>query len=258
MTDSLDRFKVLVNSNTPIILLETVEEARALALVRRACLDLDLPLFEWSIADGLRRSVASSSTPTGDFTGPILNTTLAAQVLAHIETMTIEAVFVLKDFHRHLDDAVVVRRLRNLAQQFARTRRALVLAGPPMRVPEELEKQVEHLPLPMPDRAALRQVIESTYERLARRQKIKRSLDPTGLAAMAANLSGLTEEEAERAVAQALVSRSELSAAVIEDVLQAKKALRIGWWTPAAASPAPKSKRSYRPPCTPRSASRNP
>ncbi|MGH9580281.1 MAG: hypothetical protein ACRD2R_04750, partial [Terriglobales bacterium] len=185
MTDSLDRFKVLVNSNTPIILLETVEEGRALAVVRRACLDLGLPLFEWSIADGLRRSVAASAGGApGDTAsaGPILNTTLAAQVLAHIETMTIEAVFILKDFHRHLDDAVVVRRLRNLAQQFARSRRALVLTGPAVRLPEELENQVEHLPLPMPDRAALRQVIEATYARLSHRQPLKWSLDGAGLA----------------------------------------------------------------------------
>jgi len=58
--DTLERIKVLINSSTPIILMETVEEERALALVRQAAADLSLPVFEWSIADGLTRSPGSS------------------------------------------------------------------------------------------------------------------------------------------------------------------------------------------------------
>ena len=48
--------KVLINSSTPIVIMETVEEVRALALVRAACSELNLAVFEWTIADGLVRS----------------------------------------------------------------------------------------------------------------------------------------------------------------------------------------------------------
>jgi hypothetical protein len=37
--DALERLKVLINSSTPIVVMETVEEARALTLVRAACSD---------------------------------------------------------------------------------------------------------------------------------------------------------------------------------------------------------------------------
>src|ERR1700688_4835433 len=53
---SMERLKILINSSTPIIVMETVEEVRALMLVRAACSDLSLPIFEWTIADGLVRS----------------------------------------------------------------------------------------------------------------------------------------------------------------------------------------------------------
>src|SRR5438045_7171251 len=43
----------------------------------------------------------------------IYNTADPVQALANMESMTLEAVFILKDFHRHLDNAVVVRRLRS-------------------------------------------------------------------------------------------------------------------------------------------------
>src|ERR1700675_4963666 len=51
----IDRLKVLINSSTPIVIMETVEEVRAMSLVRTACSELNLAIFEWTIADGLVR-----------------------------------------------------------------------------------------------------------------------------------------------------------------------------------------------------------
>src|SRR5205807_5125986 len=56
MVDPLERLKVLINSSTPIVVIETVEEMRAVMLVRAAGGELNLPVFEWSIADGLTRA----------------------------------------------------------------------------------------------------------------------------------------------------------------------------------------------------------
>src|ERR1700721_72456 len=61
MTDGLDRLKVLINSSTPIIVMETSEEMHAISLVRAACAELKMATFEWSIADGLVRSGAKES-----------------------------------------------------------------------------------------------------------------------------------------------------------------------------------------------------
>ncbi|MGA2347619.1 MAG: hypothetical protein ABSF93_16525, partial [Candidatus Sulfotelmatobacter sp.] len=180
MTDGLDRLKVLINSSTPIIVMETSEEMHAVNLVRAACTELNMATFEWSIADGLLRSGTNTppETPktalqaridqntmlaqagraytqmrTALSPGPreadrlalamasslsshqgadggaaaagtaIYNTREPAQALANMESMTIEAVFILKDFHRHMDDPVVVRRLRDVGQKFATNRR---------------------------------------------------------------------------------------------------------------------------------------
>src|ERR1700681_301962 len=110
-----DRLKVLINSSTPIVVMETVEEVRALALVRAACSDLSLPIFEWSIADGLIRSGSSAAVAPRTITSAVSDSAVASrsamydttdpvQALAHLETMTIEAVYVLKYFHRHMDN----------------------------------------------------------------------------------------------------------------------------------------------------------
>lgn len=276
MTDTLDRLKVLINSSTPIVVMETSEEMRAVNMVRGACTELNMATFEWTIADGLVRS--GSGTPVepksplqsrGELTtvwnqgsrnlaqprtalsptsgeadrltqammsaigsgaaaaapGSMYNTREPVQALANMESMTAEAVFILKDFHRHMDDPVVVRRLRDVGQKFSVNRRTVVITAPELSVPPELSTLVEYFDLPLPDRERLRDIVHETYTRLSKTYTIKLQLDATGVDAMSANLRGLTEEEAERAISQALVKRYALCPETVTDVLEAKKQL---------------------------------
>jgi len=229
--------KVLINSSTPIVVMETVEEVCALTLVRSACSDLGLPLFEWTIADGLVRAGSSVAPALRSGQGPenqagsaaprtaVYNTADPVQALANLETMTIEAVFVLKDFHRHMDNPVVIRRLRDVGQKFSANRRTLVLTAPAIEMPPELASLVEFLDLPLPDRERLREIIHETFTHLAGNHDLKLQLDAHGVDAMAGNMRGLTEEAAERAISQAIMAHLALSPDCVTDVLDAKKAL---------------------------------
>jgi hypothetical protein len=265
--DPKERLKIVIESSTPLVVIETVEELRALQMIRAAALELQLPVFEWSVADGLARAGATvpgggvpaapgrpreetemerklavvnaslaqaNLPPLNLITGkeqfanesappPVYNTKDAAAVLQHLESLTIEAVFVLKDLHRHLDTPIVVRLLREVANEFSGDRRTLVLTAPRVVVPPELENQVEYIELPMPDRARLRAIIEETFKRLSAKRTLARKLDAAGIESMAANLSGLTEQEAERTAAQAIVARYGLVPESTADVLEAKR-----------------------------------
>src|SRR5579862_6380006 len=90
MTDGLDRLKILINSSTPIIVMETSEETHAVNLVRAACAELNMSTFEWSIADGLLRS-GTSAPPEGQKTSlqaRIEQTITWAQGGGHSQTQT--------------------------------------------------------------------------------------------------------------------------------------------------------------------------
>jgi SpoVK/Ycf46/Vps4 family AAA+-type ATPase len=246
MVDVQQRLKVLLDSSTPIVVMETVEEMRAIRLVRSACSSLNLATFEWSIAGGLVRcgtnapAIESGAFPAGGYhhgTGDdaiqaatqdakaLYNSREPAQMLANLEGLTVEAAFILKDLHRHLDDPVVVRRLRDVGQQFSTNRRTIVITGPQITVPPELASLVEFLELPLPDRQRLRQIIDETLVRVSKTHTLKRTLDANGTDQIADNLRGLTEEEAERALSQALVARYALCPETATDILQAKKDL---------------------------------
>ena len=236
MADPLERLKILLSSSTPIVVMETVEEMRAVRLVRAACSSLSLATFEWSIASGLvrcgsevgelvRETGFSAVGPGHDLSGAqgLYNSKEPAQALSNLEAMSVEAAFVLKDFHRHMDDPVVVRRLRDVGQKFSANRRTVIITAPAITIPAELGSLVEFLELPLPDKQRLRQIIDEMTVRVGKTRTLKRTLDAPGLDAMANNLRGLTEEEAERAASQAIVTRYGITAETVTDVLQAKK-----------------------------------
>jgi SpoVK/Ycf46/Vps4 family AAA+-type ATPase len=278
MSDGLDRLKVLINSSTPIVVMETSEEVRAVNMVRSVCAELNMATFEWSIADGLLRSGSNAPpeqqktpmrarvdqatvwtqagrdlTQTRTVLSPsrgeadrlaravmssmgteaataaagnaIYNTREPVQALANMESMTLEAVFILKDFHRHMEDPIVVRRLRDVGQKFAANRRTVVITAPELTVPAELGHLVEYFDLPLPNRDRLHEIIHETFTRLSKTYTLKLQLDAAGVDAMSANLRGLTEEEAERAISQALVTRYALCPETVTDVIEAKKQL---------------------------------
>ena len=139
--------------------------------------------------------------------------------------MSLEAAFVLKDFHRHMDDSVVVRRLRDVGQKFSANRRTVIITAPSITIPPELGSLVEFLELPLPDQRRLRQIIDEMIVRVGKTRTLRRTLDPPGFDAMANNLRGLTEEEAERAASQAIVTRYGVMPETVTDVLEAKKEL---------------------------------
>src|SRR5437667_5959720 len=187
----------------------------AVRLVRVACSSVSLATFEWSIASGLVRcgsDVGELVPEAGHFaagaTGhdahdsgaqALYNSREPAQALSNLEAMSVEAAFVLKDFHRHMDDPVVVRRLRDVGQKFSANRRTVIITAPSITIPPELGSLVEFLELPLPDKQRLRQIIDEMCVRGGKSRTLKRTVDATGVDAMANNLRGLTDEEPERA-----------------------------------------------------------
>src|SRR5258705_9324829 len=166
MIDVLERLRVLIDSSTPIIVMETVEELRAVRLVRAASSTLNLAVFEWSIASGLVRCGSETGVPMleprfapgshadafhGDDdagASAMYNSREPAQALSNLESISLEAVFILKDFHRHVEDPVVVRRLRDVGQKFSANRRTVIITAPAITIPPELASLVEVFELP--------------------------------------------------------------------------------------------------------------
>ncbi len=118
--DARKELALLINSQYPIIYLETWEESRATEILGFVAGDLGLPLYVWTVTQGMSRAGGA----------PIYNTQEPGQVLATIGGIEADALFLLKDFHKNLQQDVIVRKLRDLARQFCRATPPQILDGP--------------------------------------------------------------------------------------------------------------------------------
>ena len=105
MPNSLE---LLIRSGNPLISIETLDEQRALKVIRDIALKLKKPIFEWSTTGGLckleHRSLKSPTVPGGK----------PEQSLTFIRQNTDEDLFIFKDLGDYCRDNVVNRMLRDL------------------------------------------------------------------------------------------------------------------------------------------------
>src|SRR5512145_3207525 len=134
LSTTVHDLRTLIRSHHPLIAIETVEEDRVLALLQSVAAQERMPLFEWSITRGLTRH---DDVPT---LSKMTATPLA--VLQHLQGLTVEAIFWLKDLVPHLQDPAVARQLREVAATYNRARSSCVLTGQPIVFPLDIEKIV--------------------------------------------------------------------------------------------------------------------
>src|SRR3990170_1126828 len=97
--------ELILKSKTPIVVIETRDEPGMLEMLKRISLarakDDYVPLFRWTITDGLQRLDISLE--------PQLHNAKPTEVLRHIRAVTKAGLYVLLDFHPYLEDPVNVR-----------------------------------------------------------------------------------------------------------------------------------------------------
>ena len=236
LATSVHDLRTLIRSCHPLIVIETVEEERVLALLQSVAAQERMPLFEWSITKGLTRADD----------GPTLSkmTATPLALLQHLNGLTVEAVFWLKDLAPHLQDAAVARQLREVSAVYNRTRATCILTGHPIVLPPDLETVVVRLDLQLPDRAELQSMLQSVLSSLGTRttprrprsttmaQSILGSLTETTPAdaslstqerdAILRALQGLTLHQARQVVTQCVVEDGTLSADDVQKILKRK------------------------------------
>jgi hypothetical protein len=172
-SQSTREIQTLIQSFHPILVIETVEEERVHTLLQAATKEMSLPMFEWSRTQGLTRSPGTLDAPWTNVYAPpgtvkpatIGNTAKSLALLRHIESMTIKAMFWLKDFAPCLEDPATARLFRELAQRFSLNRSALVLTGNTVSLPSDIDHDAVYVDFPLPNRNELAQSVRETSSR---------------------------------------------------------------------------------------------
>lgn len=212
MSRDVHELEVLIRSRVPLVVIESHDENRVLSLIRSLESRLGKPLFAWSVTEGLRRiDVEMGSQKL--FSEP-------DAVLKHIKSLTAPGVFVLRDMHPYLNDAIVVRLIKDVALACEATPHTLVLVSHELDIPPELRKLAARLRLPMPDRNELKRIVDGVVEDWQRRRNV--FIDEHARELLIGNLAGLSARDAERFATAAICDDDALTRADIPRVTQAK------------------------------------
>lgn len=236
LSTSVHDLRTLIRSFHPLIVIETVEEDRVLSLLHSVAAQERMPLFEWSITRGLTRHDD----------GPTLSkmTATPLALLQHLNGLTVEGIFWLKDLCPHLQDAAVARQLREVGTTYSRSRATCVITGEPISLPPDLERMAVRYQLNLPDQDELDAMLGSVLQSLDRRalqtrprsttiaQSILGALSPstehkTGLApneraAILRALRGMTLHQARQVVTQCVMDDGALTANDVQTILDRK------------------------------------
>lgn len=211
--------ELVLRSSVPIVIIETREESRMLDLitdiaVRRAS-EGYLPLFRWTVTDGLQRLDISLE--------PQLHNSEPTEVLRHIRAVNKPGIYVLLDFHPYLEDPVNVRLLKDICLKFRQVSRQLVLISHQVSLPRELESFSARFDMALPTDAEREAIVKRVAaDWVAENPGSRVQNDPKAYRLLIQNLAGLTHRDTEQLARNAVFHDGAISKSDLPGVMQAK------------------------------------
>jgi SpoVK/Ycf46/Vps4 family AAA+-type ATPase len=199
-----DELLSLLRSGYGLIAALTWEEERVEAAVAAIAKATQRTARSWSSARGIGGQAKKPS-----------------EVLEAIAADPGPSIWLLKDFHAWLDDPLVVRALRDLTADPKAASRAIVLVGPSLAVPRELEKDVAVVEVALPSADELEKALSEMAAGAP--PASQEALRTVGAASVAQAAKGLTLREARRAFRRALDPAIAKDASVVATVAADKR-----------------------------------
>jgi hypothetical protein len=211
--------ELILRSRTPIVIIESQDESRMLELLqtiamRRASTSY-MPLFRWTITDGLQR-LDISLEPQSLNSDP-------TDVLKHIRAVTKPGLYVLLDIHPFLEDPVNIRLLKDICVKFRDVERQIVLLSHKVTVPNELQGFCARFDMALPTENERSQIIKKVvidYDRDHPGSNVK--IDPKAHKLLIQNLAGLSFSDTMRLARNAIYVDGAISKSDLPQVMQAK------------------------------------
>ncbi|MBW4632833.1 MAG: AAA family ATPase [Iphinoe sp. HA4291-MV1] len=205
-----DEFKLLLRARYPLIYIPTYEEERLEGAIREEATNQgNRPVYTWDFVDGYQGNPNDAGFGVRN---PL-------QALEFVEKLpaSVPAVFILRDYHRFLEDVAIARKLRNLAQLLKSQPKNIVLLSPRIAIPDDLTEVLTVLEFPLPAAAEIRVEVERLLAATGH------SLPGRVLDDLVRSCQGLSMERIRRVLARAIATHGELQPEDVDLVLEEKR-----------------------------------
>jgi len=214
MSDLKD-LELILQSSTPLVLVETHEERRVVGLFKRLMITLNKPLFSWSVTEGLQRIDMDL--------GIQKHNAEPEKILRQIKSTNVSGIYLLLDFHPYLDEHINQRLLKEIAQNFVNNGHHIVLISPELELADDLQRYTAVFRLAMPDNDKLLAIIKETasvWSMQNNKKKVK--TDSKTLERLVKNLSGLSETDVRRLARKVIFDDGAITEDDLPAVMKAK------------------------------------
>ena len=205
-----DEFELLLRARYPLIYIPTLEEERVESAIAQSAKRLgDRSVYIWDFVDGYQGNPNDAGFGRRN---PL-------QALEFIEKVpeSAAAIFILRDFHRFLDDISVSRKLRNLSRRLKSQPKNIAIVTAQVAVPSDLTEVLTVLEFPLP--ASLEIQAEVGRLLLATGQ----SLSAQTIDELVRSCQGLSIERIRRVLTRAIASHGEIQPEDVELILEEKR-----------------------------------
>ena len=202
-----EEFNLAVRARCAVMYVTTREEERLPSVVGDCAAELEnMRIVSWDFASGFDVGVAVGKG------NPIAVLDFIAK-----EPADTPILYVLKDFHRYLEDNMVCRMVKNLAMQLKPQQKSILIVSPVFKVPEELSSSVSVLEFQLPTLSELRDYITNIT------QNVVVDMDQEGFEQFVRAFQGLTISAVKTILSKALARSGKISLNDLQLVLEEKK-----------------------------------
>jgi len=195
MPDAHD-LQALLRARTPLIVIETREERQVAELLKRSAQGVRLPLFRWSITEGLHRQEPGYQ--------PQRHNSQPNEVLSHIKGSRLPGLYLLIDFHPYLEEPRNIRLLKEIALQAEETGQTVILLSYRLELPAELDHLAAGFALSPPDTRARSLIVDELIDEWQLQAGKTATVDEKARESLLRNLTGLSASEVKRLVRTAI------------------------------------------------------
>lgn len=203
-------FELLLRARYPLIYIPTPEEERVEGAIAQSAKHLgDRSVYIWDFVEGYQGNPNDQGFGRRN---PL-------QALEFVEKIPEDgaAIFILRDFHRFLEDISVARKLKNLSRLLKSQPKNIVIVTPSIAVPSELTEVLTVLEFALPDVSEIKVEIKRLLAATGQ------SLNDKVLDELVRSCQGLSLERIRRVLARAIAAHGQIQPEDVELVLEEKR-----------------------------------
>jgi AAA+ superfamily predicted ATPase len=201
---------LLIRARYSLIYIPTIEEERVEKSIEQVAKQLEnRPIYTWDFVDGYQGNPNDRGFGRRN---PL-------QALEFIDKLSPNepGIFVVRDYHRFLEDVSVARKLRNLGRKFKAEPKNLIILAPQISIPPDLSEAITILEFPLPSSAEIRGEITKLL------QATQQKLPDLALDDLVRASQGLSLDRVRRVLGRAIAEHQSIEPADVEAILEEKR-----------------------------------